>query len=548
MTTDHRPFYLPFLLLALLLITSLPLFLCMPPIDDGVLFDLHTREILKGEVPYRGVLETNPPAMLWILAGTRWLLGDSSIALRAVDLAIFTAIVLLALAVLKQSGISRRERAWSAVVCYFYYFSLSEWCHCQRDMWLLAPSLALVWLRGRQIQRLNSGSSSRGLLVGHAMVEGLVLGAGMWLKPMLLVPAGVTWLVGVFGTRSWRSVGLDFLGAVLGVAMAGAGGVIWLVATGAWPYFLETYLSWNPHYVAAGRQHWTLARFLGTVVRLFPWYLLHVPAAALAVVAVGKTPVRGRGAEPHSEPAGQLGELPVALLAGFYVGWLIQAFLLQHLFDYVQAPGVLLALLICLAVVWRKGTARRVLAALLIVLVFVAVACSPAFRGSRLACWWPCLRDGSTPEIRDRLKLLSLPDWQDLDRVADYLREQQVADSELLCFTNSTIHLYWELGIRPATRYVYLENNLVFFSERTEQLASEIAAAGPRYVVSDLMAAGVPRESLDSIRQGARLRPAAGDERGPILPWSHPIVFRAGRYAVHRVQGPTGWPTLTVVE
>lgn len=128
------------------------------------------------------------------------------------------------------------------------------------------------------------------------------------------------------------------------------------------------------------------------------------------------------------------------------------------------------------------------------------------------------------------------------------MREQQVADSELLCFTNSTIHLYWELGIRPATRYVYLENNLVFFSERTEQLASEIAAAGPRYVVSDLMAAGVPRESLDSIRQGARLRPAAGDERGPILPWSHPIVFRAGRYAVHRVQGPTGWPTLTVVE
>jgi hypothetical protein len=534
-------------LLLLLLITNVPLFLCMPPIDDAVLFDLHAREYLRGGVPYREQLETNPPAMLWVLAGTRRLLGDSSVALRAVDLAIFSLVVLLAATWLKDAGLPRMVRVGSALVCYLFYFSLSEWCHCQRDMWLLAPSLALVCLRGRQIRRGNSGEARPGSLFGHAVLEGLVLGAGMWLKPMLLVPAGVAWLVGLCWSRRWPAAVTDALGLCLGVGIAGAAGVTWLVGTGAWPYFLDTFLSWNPGYVTAGRQHWTLVRFLGTVIRLSPWYLVHVPAAGVAAVTLGRTLFRRRSALTSASRNGDPAEASAALLAGFYAGWLVQAFFLQHLFDYVQAPGILLALLICIAAVWRSRSASRVVWTLAAVFVGMALVGSPALRGHRLGCWWTCVTQGSTPEVRDRLRLLTLPDWRALDRVAGYLRERRIADRQLACFNNSTIHLYWELGIRPPTRYVYFENMLVFFPDRTDQMLAALATARPKYVVSDLLAVGFPSESLAIVKPGFRVTStAAGSDN--VFPWSHPVVFRAGRYAVHRVEGTLGRPALILEE
>lgn len=536
---DHLPTAAAWSLLLLLWVTNLPLFLCMPPIDDAVLFDLHVREILSGGVPYREVLETNPPAMLFLMGGTRWLLGDSSVALRAVDLAIFSLVVLLAVTWMKDTGVSRPVRVWAALACYVFYFSQSEWCHCQRDMWLLAPALAVLCLRGRQIARWNLCASFPGTVFRWAVLEGLVLGLGMWLKPMLILPVGATWLVGLKWSRRWQIVVVDALGLVLGVGIAAAAGVMWLVGTGAWPYFVDTFLSWNPGYVAAGRQHWTRMRFLGSVTRLSPWYFVHLPALGFAAMSLGKLLAR-KAAQTDSrieEPT----EVPLALSAAFYAGWLVQAFFLQHLFDYVQAPGVLLALIICIVAAWHRLFAARRFWILASLFFCLALAMSPIVRGDRLGCWWTCVTQGSTPEVRDRLRLLTLPDWRDLDRVAGYLRAQRIGDGELVCFNTSTIHLYWELGIRPATRYVYLENCLVFFPERTDQMLAEVAASAPRFIVSDLVAAGVPRASLDLLSVGFR-SPSQLAGSAPLFPWSQPIVFRAGRYAVHRVEGPLGRP------
>ena len=570
MPNDNRPFWLALALLFLLVVSNLPLFLCMPPIDDAVLWDLHTREYLRGGVPYRDVLETNPPAMLWVLGVARRLAGDSSVALRTTDLVMFCLVVFLALAWLRDAGISRAGRAWSALLCGLWYFSLSEWCHCQRDMWLLAPSLAVVWLRGRQIKRVTSGTGNDGTEdhpkcgepheIGshfrpkpgswfrYAVLEGLVLGAGMWLKPMILVPAATAWLVGLCWTRRWRFVLVDALGLGVGLTIAGASGVAWLGATGAWPYFVDTFLSWNPGYVAAGRQHWTGLRFLGTLVRLSPWYLLHIPAVGYATIWLGRTLARREASQIDGDPSPYFPAVPLARLSGFYAGWLVQAFFLQHLFDYTQAPGILLALLVVAAAVGRTFAASGAIRVAAIAFVGLALLLSPTIRGYRLACWWSCVTQGSTPAVRDRLRLLSMPEWQDLDRVVGHLRQQQIADGQLMAFNNSLIHLYWELGIRPPTRYVYFENCLVFFPERTEQIMSTVAAARPRYVVSDLIAAGLSPEALDSIRPGTRLRSVDVQRAGaePLFPWSHPVVFRAGRYAVHRVEEPLGEPALTV--
>lgn len=557
-------------LLGLLLIANGPLFLCMPIIDDAVLWDLHTREYLHGATPYCDVLETNPPGMLWILAVVRTVLGESSVALRAVDLGIFSLIVVLAAAVLRQAGVTKRGQAWFATAGFFFYFSLSEWCHCQRDMWLLAPSIALVWMRGRQVARLNDPALGAGQCLRHALYEGLVLGAGMWLKPMLVVPAATMWLAGLAETRRWRAVLVDCLGLAAGVAVAGCGGVAWLIHTGAWPFFVDTFVSWNPHYVAAGRQHWTWVRFVGMVVRLFPWCLLHIPAIGAAGAWLIRAGRERRSPAANRDPAELAKSGTARLVAGFYVGWLAQAFLLQHLYDYVQAPGIVLAGLICALALGRPSTAAAVPGVVVAdppvvrnrrmpivwrpaivalgVWTVLAVACSPAVRGSRLMSWWSCVTEGDSPAIRDRLRLLSLPDWQDLARVADYLRQQRVGDCELLCFNNSTISLYWTLAIRPPTRYVYWENCLVFFPERTEEMMAALEAARPRYVVSDLLAAGMSRAALGSIQRDARLSLMfnRSDRDRPVLPWSHPITFRAGRYAVHHVQEPLGWPMLTL--
>ncbi|MCU0872126.1 MAG: hypothetical protein MUE50_07255 [Pirellulaceae bacterium] len=538
-----------------LLVTNVPLFLCMPIIDDAALWNLHAQVLLDGGVPYRDVLETNPPGTLWLVASIRWLLGPSSVPLRAADLAIFGLVVVLLQQILRDAGVRKTIRTWTGAACLLFYFSISEWCHCQRDMWLMVPSLAWLWLRGRQVRRISTDSSSAGRLFGWSILEGLVLGAGMWIKPMVLVPAATAWLVGACWVGDWRRSLVDAAGLVLGGLIMGAGGSIWLVVSGVWPYFWETFLDWNPSYVAAGKEHWTLRRFAGMCLRLFPWLLLHLPALGLAAAALlrglpsvfsgGRLPAcrnalarDAAGAPPDSQQLAQ--RLTCALAMAFYLGWLVQAVALQHLFDYVHAPGVLLAILTCVSSASmrrRRSPAARVG---WITLVVLALLCWPAVRWSRLCCWADCLRHGSSAEIRDRLRLMQFPEWRDLERVAAYLRERGVRDGDVCCFPNSTIHLYEMLGIRPPTRYVYLENTLAFFPERSEVLRAALAAAAPKYAVTDLVTAGVPPDALSRIRPGMVLSGLAslGAGQARAYPWEFPILFRSGRYAVHRTGGP----------
>jgi hypothetical protein len=302
--------------------------------------------------------------------------------------------------------------------------------------------------------------------------------------------------------------------------------------------------------------------------------------AAAVLLSGGRSSAEAKAAGPGSPIAG--------LVAAFYVGWLIQAVALQHLFDYIHAPGVLLAILTCVAVarsrarcespdfagnadcgapmvqtpvahpecgggksvpsgdgrtrrrIWPdRGCLWRVGLTLFVVL---ASLCSPALRTRRLACWLDCVRQGSSPEVRDRLSLMQFPHWRDLERVASFLRSCRVRNGDVCCFPNSTIHLYEMLEIRPPTRYVYLENTLVFFPEREETLRAALAAAAPRYTVTDLVSAGVRPDAPTIPGRGSIPPdvPLAREEPPRVFPWQFPIVFRAGRYAVHRTVGSIG--------
>ncbi len=601
--------WIPWVAVALLLVSNVPLFLCMPLTDDAAMYDLQALNWLRGGVLYRDILEPNLPGVIWIQAVVRATLGSSSLSLRGVDLLLFSVFAALSRHWLASSGATRAAQAWLVFVLFVCYFSLSEWCHCQRDVWLLVPGLAGLTLRRRQIERLRTAppqftqarSASEGesrparlrvglvstATVGWAFLEGLCWGAGVCLKPMIVLPAVCCWAVSVLYVRSWRRIWVDFGGLLLGGVVAGVLGVVWLVWSGAWPYFLATLREWNPGYVAAARAQWTWTRYVAMHVRFFPWQLLHlaaVPIAAATIVRAGTGRWKSRKVEKSkSKKAGEsesrtgassgsstfrpfdFSTLYLPLLSVFYLAWLVQSYLLQHLFDYVHVPAMLLAIVVTGA--WRAGKSAvvapdandgdsgcepavrttektrrygwRFAVAGFAVLVLLT---TPVLNLRRLA-WWPaCITEGSAVQVRDGLKTFSVPSWQDLERVAGFLREQGIREGELTCYNSSLVHLYGIMGLGASTRYVYLEQLVAYFPDRRAEFLRALSASRQRYVVTDLIASGLSPAGIVRLCNEGRLEraPRLPSRLRDVYPWSQPAVFRAGPYLVHRVERPLG--------
>ena len=214
---------------------------------------------------------------------------------------------------------------------------------------------------------------------------------------------------------------------LLGGAVIGALGVAWLWHTGSWRYVADILFVWNREYVGAniaGDAAW--AYRLGFAVRFFPWLLVHLVAVPIALGQVrglwrGESPARG-------------------LLAGFYLAWTAQAFLLQHLFDYVHVPPILLGLTV-VAGAGLTADGARLRRALLAFLVLCAVARFPLLTAERLDAWSQCFRSDAPAELRDRLTLDHKVDWGDLGRVQKFLAEAGVREGELTCFSMTTVAL-----------------------------------------------------------------------------------------------------------
>jgi hypothetical protein len=120
--------------------------------------------------------------------------------------------------------------------------------------------------------------------------------------------------------------------------------------------------------------------------------------------------------------------------------------------------------------------------------------------------------------MKDRLAMYpGTPNWTDLARVADYLRRQQAADRDVLCYGGGTLPLYHELGLRPPTRFFFPTFSELLFRDHTAAIRAELRAGPQRYIVTDL------GESPLRARLAGR------------WPYGEPVVFRAGRYCVHRV-------------
>ncbi len=539
---SSRPACYAAIALALLLVSNGPLFLAMPLTADTVLYDLEARNLVEGGVQYRDIFEPNLPGVVWLHAAIRTLLGTSSEAMRIADLLIFSGIVWLLARWVRSLGGSKAVQVWTAVVLYWFYFCLSDWCHCQRDTWMLLPGLLAFGFRHRQTVRIAAGETRGAVLTGWALAEGACWGLAFWLKPFIAVPALCCWMASTVWHGKRRLAAIDFAGLICGGLLAGLLGVAWLCHNGAWPYFLETFLEWNPEYLAARAKQWSFQRVLVMArVSLYPWLLLHVVAVPVAVSVV----VRALRAKPASSMGARC---RLVLFAAFYLGWLLQACCLQHPFDYIQAPAIVLAisLLIGAAVAAHRADPHRnrlPLLAATAAFVVLALLASPVWQPARLGCWWNCVTQGSTPAVRDRLGRFRSPEyWRQLDEIVKYLRNRHVSDGQVTCLNVNLVDVYSQLELRPSTRYVFLEELMDLFPTRHALIEQTLADSRQRYVVTDLLAAGLSLEEATAVGPDGPAAPPPAFPRNldGQYPWSHRVVFRSGRFMVHVVGSPMG--------
>jgi hypothetical protein len=544
---------------------GVPLFVRMPLWCDATLYDVAARNVLDGGVHYRDVFDTNPPGFVWLVCLIRATCGWSPEVMRAADLLVVAGATALLLRWAKAAGADPAARAWTAAAVAGFYLFTSEFSQVQRDVWMMLPACAAVLVRLRRIERMRAGPTSGGRVFWGAMAEAAIWGCGFWVKPHLGLVALAVWLatapaLAASGRWPLRRLGADVLGQLAGLALVAAAGAGWLVATGAWPHYLDVNRNWNTGYwdviraEQADRNEFRFGYFP-------PWSAglrVALPLAAVNLIA-GLVRCR-RTDDPRWTARAALG---AALLAWFAIG-----LYLQRPFRYVHVPEIVLMLAVFAANRWAVAfwlIALRVAAGLFLlyaadrpeVWAWHGRRCHesavyrdvldplPGWAADRLAWWRRCFGREVPRELRLGVALepqeLGGTDSVQLGAVEDFLRAEGVKDGELLCWHEATHPLYLSLNVRPPVRFMHVGTAMGMGRWQREQVAAEVRRAMPgvRFVVSDLHRVTWQRDALLDLAPDG-LPWAIPAWQRTTFPFDQPVVFRSpgGRYLVHRVVHP----------
>ncbi|MCA9023182.1 MAG: hypothetical protein KDA74_23700, partial [Planctomycetaceae bacterium] len=182
---------------------------------------------------------------------------------------------------------------------------------------------------------------------------------------------------------------------------------------------------------------------------------------------------------------------------------------------------------------WKSGMAFFLI---LVVLSF------PALKPQRALLWKTCLVNSSNARLKSELAMLVQVDWEDLEAVNQYLKSQNLKDEELHCYNSTLVYLYPELSVKPATRFVFFDSVLIFCPNHREEIYAAINESPQKFIVTDLIDSGFGREAAlaKSMNPEQLTPPDYPVSLKGAYPWSQPVVFRSGRYLVHRVERPLG--------
>jgi hypothetical protein len=448
------------------LVLAGPLFVCMPIWVDCYLFDICARALLRGEVVYREFFLHGPPGMMLTVTGVRLLVGWRSEALRLVDLAIVSAVIVLWVRFSLPVLVSTAARIWTGIAMFLVYVGMTEWCHCQVDVWMLLPALAAFAMRLGQVSALRQGNSAR--VIGRATIEGLLWSWALLMKPFVLIPALGGWLAGLWcldNSRWTKAVLLDMMGLFIGAVIAFGSATTWLVVSTNWPYFWEaSFSTWNRDYYATSG---SLMHRLGEVTRVLGyWGILGWAAVIMSLWML----LRPR-------------ESLRPMVAAFYLGWFVEGNFLQRQAPYQVLPAVLLGIGLLAQYSWTRWMVITT------ILAWTELA-HPLLNRHRLEFWSRSWREGSTPAMRNALTIdpgnFVAPDWVNLAAMAGDLRSRGVKDRELTCYALSATSLYWTLDMKPSTRYIELFATLVQFPGHQAEIRNDLFASPQRYVINDL--------------------------------------------------------------
>jgi hypothetical protein len=510
-------------------VVVLPLFLCASLWVDASFYGIAARLVLDGGVLERDLVYIYPPATVWLRLITEGLFGGRNEWIRGLDLffAVGSLIALVGYGRGVTFGSTRPLIFWSLFV---FYLGSSWVCHAQPDVWMLFPTALALRLRRRQLERLATPQVSVRRLMGAAVGEGLVGGFACLIKPQAIVPLAAVVVTGWLLYRH-KPVGLprfvaDSIALLLGGAIMFELWMAWLAFDGGADAFWANLREWGPGYFD---ERPSLLRRLMSLVTVFPgWSLVHMPMLLLSlhsVLRVLRFLPAGNDVERRDE----------ALYSAFYLGWVVEAVGMQWGYPYHLFPPLLIALR------WLAGRLSLWVPRSLAIAATMGCLCLILIEhdlfAPRYIRWWPeCIVHGSTPLVRDRLRSPQAVDEQDLARVGIYLRSLPVNDGELTCYHSTTSNLYLTLGLHPSTRWIWPDVAVAFFRNREPQMRHDLAASRQRWVVSDLERAfGGPPGPTTGTAADLSLPSDFPDHWRDRFPWNQPIVFRAGRFLVHRV-------------
>jgi hypothetical protein len=580
------------IVLLVIAIAGLPLFLCRGQTIDSTFFDVCAHVVLSGKRPYEELFLHGPPGMLWPYALIRSVGGWRVETLRAVDITIVMLELALCISLgLRGSG-HAAARLWTFAILLGFYMSTTEWSHCETDVWMFLPAMLALYLRVERVQRLKrEEETASGVLV--TILEGILWGLAFLMKPYVIIPAACAWLAGMAaliraGVPARRMI-VDLAAVVLGGLLVGAGTVAWLLASGNWKGFWSALL-WNQDYLE--RRMYLIAHYKPMIEKLWPWSLVQLAAIPAALHSIAR---QWMGREDENG-------LVRSIVSAAYLGFVFEANLLQQQFDYHLVPIVFLGIallagtrflrlyialgfglwvgtsFLCWLLIpnaihhdfWREQMRSALWPGAIIGFCWFAgdriirpitvIAClawlvahHPLLSAEKRVAWTQVWHEGSTPQIRNVLNEedYSAPDWVELKRVADYLRQRGVGDRELLCYSFSAVPLYTQLHVQPATRFVLLWSMIAYFRHHLKDMAREVADSPARFVVNDLRMLGLtPQEAKEvipadmplTLRNLSAILQKMFPEQRPILtfrgeyPWSEPMVFHTGQYVVHEVR------------